>query len=64
MLAAGKPDTTVGWMIVARDRAARYRARRVHRARGEPHRAQQIETELAAELAQSKPPSDAEQPRG
>ena len=53
MLAAGKPDSAVGWMIVAREIALLgTELGRVHRARGELDRAQQIETELGAELAQ------------
>jgi hypothetical protein len=53
MLAAGKPDTAVGWMIVAREIALLgTELGRAHRARGELERAQQIETELCAELAQ------------
>ena len=53
MLAAGKPDSAVGWLIVSREIALlAAELGRVHRARGELDRAQQIETELGAELAQ------------
>ena len=53
MLAAAKPDTAVGWMVVAREIALLgTELGRVHRARGELDRAQQIETGLGAELAQ------------
>jgi hypothetical protein len=53
ILAAGKPNSGVGWMIVAREMALlANELGRVHRARGELDRAQQIESELGAELAQ------------
>jgi hypothetical protein len=53
MLAAGKPDAPGGWMIVAREIALlASELGRVHRARGELDRAQQIETELSAELTE------------
>ena len=53
MLAAGKPDRPVGWTIVSRELALlATELARVHRARGELDRAQQIESELGAELAQ------------
>ena len=53
MLAAGKPDSAVGWLIVSREIALlAAELGRVHRARGELERAQQIESELGAELAQ------------
>jgi hypothetical protein len=52
MLAAGKPESVTGWMIIAREIALlANELGRVHRARGEHGRAQQIETELGAELA-------------
>ena len=55
MLAAGKPDTPVGWVIVARELALlASELGRVHRARGELDRAQQIEAALVAELGQIK----------
>ncbi len=63
MLAAGKPDTPVGWMIVAREIALlTNELGRVHRARGELARAQQIETELGAELARIESALDRERP--
>ena len=63
MLAAGKPDTPVGWMIVAREIALlASELGRVHRARGELDRAQQIETELGAELARIEAGLEREQP--
>jgi hypothetical protein len=64
MLAAGKPDSAVGWTIVAREIALlATELGRVHRARGERDRAQQIETELGAELAQIEPALNRERPR-
>ena len=63
MLAAGKPDSAVGWTIVAREIALlATELGRVHRARGELDRAQQIETELGAELAQIEAALDRERP--
>ena len=53
MLAAGEPDTPVGWMIVTRElRLLSTELGRIHRARGELDRAQQIEAELRGEFAQ------------
>jgi hypothetical protein len=64
MLAAGKPDSAVGWTIVARETGLlATELGRVHRARGELDRAQQIETELGAELAQIEAALDRERPR-
>ncbi|MFL5865199.1 MAG: hypothetical protein ACJ780_31275 [Solirubrobacteraceae bacterium] len=52
MLAAGQPDSPVGWMIVSREIALLASdLGRVHRARGELDRAHQIETDLCGELA-------------
>ena len=63
MLAAGKPDTPVGWMIVAREIALlASEIGRVHRARGELQRAKEIETELGAELARIEAALDHERP--
>ena len=63
-LAAGKPDTPVGWTIVAREIALlATELGRVHRARGELDRAQQIEIELGAELAEIRVTLEHEQPR-
>ena len=62
---AGKPDTPVGWMIVAREIALlATELGRVHRARGELDRAQQIETELGAELAEIDAALERERPQG
>ena len=64
MLAAGKPDSAVGWLIVSREIALlAAELGRVHRARGELDRAQQIETELGAELAQIEAALERERPR-
>ena len=64
MLAAGKPDSAVGWLIVSREIALlATELGRVHRARGELERAQQIETELGAELAQIEATLERERPR-
>jgi hypothetical protein len=64
MLAASKPDSTVGWMIVAREIALlATELGRVHRARGELDRAQQIETEVVVELARIEAALEREQPR-
>ena len=53
MLAVGKPDSAVGWLIVSREIALlAAELARVHRARGDLDRAQQIEEDLGAELAQ------------
>jgi hypothetical protein len=64
MLAAGKPDTPVGSAIVAREIALlASELGRVHRARGELDRAQQIETELGAELARIEAALERDQPQ-
>ena len=63
MLAAGKPDSPVGWTIVAREIALlASELGRVHRARGELARAWQIETELGAELAHINAALERERP--
>ena len=64
MLAAGNPDSPVGWLIVSRE-IARLAGElgRVHRGRGELERAQQIESELGAELAQIESTLERERPR-
>jgi hypothetical protein len=63
MLAAGKPDSPVGWMIVSRELALlATELARVHRARGELDRAQEIESELGAELAQIQAALERERP--
>ena len=62
MLAAGKPDSPVGWLIVSREIALLAgELGRVHR--GELERAQQIETELGGELAQIEVALERERPR-
>jgi hypothetical protein len=64
MLAAGKPDSAVGWLIVSRELALLAgELGRVHRVRGELQRAQQIESELAAELTQIHASLERERPR-
>ena len=64
MLAAGNPDSAVGWLIVSRELALlASELGRVHRARGELDRAQQIETALGAELAQIEATLERGRPR-
>ena len=64
MLAAGKPDSAVGWLIVSREIALlASELGRLHRVRGELERAQQIENELGAELAQIEAMLERERPR-
>jgi hypothetical protein len=64
MLAAGKLDSAVGWTIVGREIGLlASELGRVHRACGELDRAQQIESELAAELARINMALEHEQPR-
>ena len=64
MLAAGKPDSAVGWLIVSREIALLVgELGRVHRARGELDRAEQIESELGAELAEVEVMLERERPR-
>ena len=63
MLAAGQPDSPVGWTIVAREIALlAAELGRVHRARGELDRAQQIETDLGSELAHIQTALERERP--
>ncbi len=51
MLAAGRPDSAVGWLLVCRELGLLAgEIGRVHRARGELDRAREIETDLHAEL--------------
>ena len=65
MLAAGKPDSPVGWLIVAREIALlANELGRVHRARGEFDRAHQIETNLGAELADIEATLELARPHG
>ena len=64
MLATGLPDSTVGWLIVSRELALlAAELGRVHRARGELDRAQQIESELGAELSEIETALEGERPR-
>ena len=64
MLAAGKPDAPVGWMIVTREIALlASELSRAHRARGELERARQIESELGAQLAQIELALEHERPQ-
>jgi hypothetical protein len=63
MLAAGKPDSTVGWLIVSREIGLLAgELGRVHRARGELERAQEVETELGAQLAEIEAALERERP--
>ena len=51
MLAAGRPENPVGWMLVCRELGLlATEIGRVHRARGELDRAQEIETHVHGEL--------------
>ena len=51
MLAAGRPDSAVGWLLVCRELGLLAgEIGRVHRARGELDRAREIETDLHGEL--------------
>jgi hypothetical protein len=51
MLAAGEPDSQMGWLLVAREVTLLVgEVGRLHHARGEVERAKQIETELRDEL--------------
>ena len=53
MLAAGRPDSTVGWVLVCRELGLlTTEIGRVHRARGELDRAREIESQLYRELGQ------------
>jgi hypothetical protein len=64
MLAAGNPDSAVGWLIVAREIALLAgEIGRVHRARGELDRAQQIEIDLSGELAEVQAQLERDRPQ-
>jgi hypothetical protein len=53
MLAAGRPDSAVGWLLVCRELGLLAgKIGRGHRARGELQRAHEIETDLHGELEQ------------
>ena len=61
MLAAGRPDSAVGWLLVCRELGLLAgEIGRVHRARGELERAREIETDLHAELEQIRARIDAD----
>ena len=63
MLAAGRPDSTVGWLLVCRELGLLAdEIGRVHRARGELDRAVEIETDLHGELEEIRARIDAERP--
>jgi hypothetical protein len=63
MLAAGRPDSAVGWLLVWRELGLLAREiGRVHRARGELDRAREIETDLHAELEEIRARIDADRP--
>ncbi len=63
MLAAGRPDSAVGWLLVCRELGLLAgEIGRVHRARGELDRAREIETDLHAELEEIRAQIDAEPP--
>jgi relaxase-like protein len=63
MLAAGRPDSAVGWLLVCRELGLLAgEIGRVHRARGELQRAVEIETELHGELEQIRARLDADRP--
>jgi hypothetical protein len=61
MLAAGRPDSAVGWLLVCRELGLLAgEIGRVHRSRGELDRAGEIETDLNAELERIRARIDAE----
>ena len=63
MLAAGRPDSAVGWLLVCRELGLLAgEIGRVHRARGELQRAHEIETDLHGELEQIRARIDADRP--
>jgi hypothetical protein len=63
MLAAGRPDSAVGWLLVCRELGLLAgEIGRVHRARGELQRAHEIETDLHGELEQIRARLDADRP--
>ena len=63
MLAAGRPDSAVGWLLVCRELGLLAgEIGRVHRARGELQRAHEIETDLHGELEQIRTRLDADRP--
>ena len=63
MLAAGRPDSAVGWLLVCRELGLLAgEIGRVHRARGELDRAREIETDLHDELDELRARIDADRP--
>ena len=61
MLAAGEPESTVGWVLVCRELGLlATEIGRVHRARGELDRAGEIESQLYGELEQIRDLIDGE----
>jgi len=63
MLAAGRPDSAVGWLLVCRElRLLAGEIGRVHRARGELDRAREIETDVYEELEEIRARIDAGRP--
>jgi hypothetical protein len=63
MLAAGRPDSAVGWLLVCRELGLLAgEIGRVHRARGELQRAHEIETDLHGELEQIRARIAADRP--
>lgn len=63
MLAAGRPDSAVGWLLVCRELGLLAgEIGRVHRARGELQRAHEIETDLHGELEQIRARIEADRP--
>jgi hypothetical protein len=62
-LAAGRPNTAVGWLLVCRDLGLLPgEIGRVHHARGELQRAHEIETDLHGELEQVRARIDTDRP--
>jgi hypothetical protein len=63
MLAAGRSDSAVGWLLVCRELGLLAgEIGRVHRGRGEPDRAREIETDLHDELERIRGRLDADRP--
>jgi hypothetical protein len=63
ILAAGRPDSSVGWLLVCRElERLCQEVGRVHRARGELQRAHEIENDLEGELERISARIAAEQP--
>jgi hypothetical protein len=63
MLAAGRLDSGVGWLLVCRELGLLAgEIGRVHRARGELQRAHEIETDLRGELEQIRARLEADRP--